>query len=169
MPACEAAWAIDHQDIAGYGRFEVDTGRVGRGGPLFEDGSDALANGSVRPALFPRTKQPSACGQLEGRFGTQNDRSHLAGTFHPSSGPLSPLHPRPHHPTPQSLDPGGPHCGSVFLVSSSIWGGGFRALHNFYSSLPPSAFLWWKREKSCLSACTGYLINFFLLLLFLNA
>lgn len=120
MPACEAAWAIDHQDIAGYGHFEVDTGRVGRRGPLFEDGSDALANGSVRPALFPRTIQPSACGQLEGRLGTQNDRGHLAGTFHPSSGPLGP---QPHPTPPPSPDPGGPHCGSAFWVSSSISGG----------------------------------------------
>lgn len=103
----------------GYGRFEVDTGRVGCGGPLFEDGSDALANGSVRPALFPRTKHSSASGQLEGRFGTQNDRGHLAGTFHPSSGPL-PSTPTATPSPQQSPDPGGPHCGSVFLVRSSI-------------------------------------------------
>lgn len=139
MPACEAAWAIDHQDIAGYGRFEVDTGRVGRGGPLFEDGSDALANGSVRPALFPRTKQPSACGQLEGRLGTQNDRGHLAGAFHPSSGPLGPQH----YPTPPpSPDPGGPHCPLRLSLLSQFkyFRGAFGALHNFYSSLPPSSF-----------------------------
>lgn len=74
----------------GYGHFEVDTGRAGRRGPPFEDGSDALANGSVRPALFPGTKQPSACGQLEGRFGTQNDRSHSAGSFILSPGPRGP-------------------------------------------------------------------------------
>lgn len=80
----------------GYGYFEVDTGRRG---PPFEDGSDALANGSVRPALFPGTKQPSACGQLEGRLGTENDRSHLAGPFIHPQDPLGP-----------PSDPDGPHC-----------------------------------------------------------
>lgn len=48
MPACEAARAVDHQGIVGYGHFEVDTGRVGHRGLPFEDGSNALANGSVR-------------------------------------------------------------------------------------------------------------------------
>lgn len=81
MPACKAAWAVDHQDIAGSGAFEVDTGRVGRSGLPFEDGPNALANGSVRPALFPWTKQSSACGQLEGRLGTPNDSGHLTGPF----------------------------------------------------------------------------------------
>lgn len=94
----------------GYGYFEVDTGRAGRRGLSFEDGSDALTNGSVRPALFPGTKQPSACGQLEGRLGTQNDRGHLAGPFilpHCSSWtPLPPLLPDPgssHYPPRLSL------------------------------------------------------------------
>lgn len=132
MPACKAAWAIDHQDIAGYGHFEADTGRVGRGGPLFEDGSDALANGSVRPALFPRTIQPSACGQLEGRLGTQNDRRHLAGTFHPSSGPLGP---QPH----LTADPRlwRPSLRLSLLSQFKYFRGIFRALHNSYSPLPP--------------------------------
>lgn len=84
-----------------YGNFEVDTGRVGRRGLPFEDGSDALANGSVRPALFPGTKQPSACGQLEGRLGTQNDRGHLASPFILLRDRLGP---------PPPPDPGGPHC-----------------------------------------------------------
>lgn len=81
----------------GFWPFEVDTGRVGRRGLPFEDGSKALANGSVRPALFPRTKQSSSCGQLEGRLGTQNDSGHLAGPF---ILPWDPLGPPP--------DPGGP-------------------------------------------------------------
>lgn len=71
----------------GYGYFEVDTGCAGRRGLPFEDGSDAFANGSVRPALFPGTKQPSACRQLEGRLGTENDSGR---PFHPSLGPLGP-------------------------------------------------------------------------------
>lgn len=65
----------------GYGYFEVDTGCAGRRGLPFEDRSDAFANGSVRPALFPGTKQPSACRQLEGRLGTENDSGHLSGPF----------------------------------------------------------------------------------------
>jgi len=35
-----------------YGYFEVDTGSAGRRGLAFEDGFDALANGSVRPHCF---------------------------------------------------------------------------------------------------------------------
>lgn len=99
MPASEAAWALDREDIAGYGYFEVDTGRAGCRGLAFEDGFDALANGSVRPALFPGTKHPSACEQLEGRLGTQNDRGHLASSFILPQDPLGP-----------PSDPGGPHC-----------------------------------------------------------
>lgn len=97
MPACKAAGAVERQDIAGSGPFEVDTGRVGRRGLPFEDGSNALANGSVRPALFPWTKQSSACGQLEGRLGTQNDSGHLAGPFILPWDPLGP--PRPWRPS----------------------------------------------------------------------
>lgn len=97
MPACKAAWALDHQDIVGYGHFEVDTGRAGCRGLPFEDGSDALANGSVRLALFPGTKQPSARGQLEGRLGTQNDRGHSAGPFILPWDPMVP--PRPWRPS----------------------------------------------------------------------
>lgn len=90
-----------------YGNFEVDTGRVGRRGLPFEDGSDALANGSVRPALFPGTKQPSACGQLEGRLGTQNDRGHLASPFILLRDRLGP-------PPPQTLAALTALCGSAF-------------------------------------------------------
>lgn len=100
MPACEAARALDRKDIVVYGYFEVDTGCAGHRGLPFEDGSDALANGSVRPALFPGTKQLSACGQLEGRLGTQNNRGHLASPFILPQDPLDP-HPSGH---------GGPHC-----------------------------------------------------------
>lgn len=142
MPACEAAWALDHQDIAGDGHFEVDTGRAGCGGLPFEDGSDALANGSARPALFPGTKQPSACGQLEGRFGTQNDRGHSAGPFILPRDPMGP--PRPWRPSlPSAARPFEP---------VQEFRGAFRALHNFYSSPPPlnSAFLWWEKML-CLS------------------
>lgn len=148
MPACEAAWAIDHQDIVGYGHFEVDTGRVGRRGLPFEDGSDASTNGSVRPALFPGTKQPSACGQLEGRLGTQNDRGHLASPFIVPRDCLGP--PRPWRPSvPSAAQPFEP---------VQEFQGAFRALHNFYSSFPPlnSAFLLWEK---CVSACTGHLFS----------
>lgn len=141
MPACEAAWSLDHQDIAGYGHFEVDTGRAGRRGLLFEDGSDALANGSVRPALFPGTKQSSACGQLEGRLGRQNDRGDLAGPFILPQDPLG-----PHRPWRPSL----PSAALPFETVQEFWGA-LRALHNFYSSFSPlnSALLWW--EKMCLN------------------
>ena len=118
MPACEAAWALDHQNIVGYEHFEVDTGRAGRRGRPFEDGSDALANGSVRPALFPGTKQPSACGQLEGRLGTQNDRGHSARPFIFPRDPMGP-------PPTQTLAALAALCGSAFWASSRI-SGGFR-------------------------------------------
>lgn len=149
MPACEAVWALDHQDIVGYGPFEVDTGRAGRRGLPFEDGSDALANGSVRPALFSGTKQPSACGQLEGRLGTQNDRGHSAGPFILPQDPMGP--PRPWRPSlPSAARPFEP---------VQEFRGAFRVLHNFYSSLSPlnSAFLWW--ENCCVSACTDHLFS----------
>lgn len=150
MPACEAVRAVDRQDIVGYGHFEVDTGRVGRRGRPFEDGSDALANGSVRPALFPGTKQPSACVQLEGSLGTQDDRGHLAGPFILLRDPLGP--PRPwRHLLPSAAQPFEPV--QEFL-------GAFRAVHNFYgSSSPPhplnSAFLWWEKIVSRFAQATN--------------
>lgn len=111
----------------GDGYFEVDTGRAGRGGLPFED---ALANGSARPALFPRTKQPSACGQLEGRLGTQNDRGHSAGPFILPPDPMGP--PRPWRPSlPSAAQP---------FESVQEFRGAFRALHNFYSR-PPSLLI----------------------------
>lgn len=115
----------------GYVHFEVDTGRAGRRGPPFEDGSNTLANGSVRPALFPGTKQSSACGQLEGRLGTKNDRGRSADPFILPCAALTAL------------------CGSAF-ESVQEFQGAFRALHNFYSSFTPlnSAFLWWEKMLS---------------------
>lgn len=113
----------------GYGHFEVDTGRAGRRGLPFEDGSDALANGSVRPALFSGTKQPSACGQLEGRLGTQNDRGHLVGSFILLRDPTA--------PTPGPWRPSLPTAARPFEPVQEFRGA-FRALHNFYGSLPLS-------------------------------
>lgn len=114
MLASEAAWALEYEDIVGYGYFEVDTGCAGRRGLPFEDGSDAFANGSVRPALFPGTKQPSACRQLEGRLGTENDSGHLSGPFifpwDPSGPPQTPM-------VPSTLG------GLAFWASSRISGG----------------------------------------------
>lgn len=57
---------------------------------LLKMGQMRFANGSVRPALFPGTKQPSACGQLEGRLGTQNDRGHSASPFILPWDPMGP-------------------------------------------------------------------------------
>ncbi len=111
----------------GYEHFEVDTGRAGRRGLSFEDGSDALANGSVRLALFPGTKQPSARGQLEGRLGTQNDRGHSAGPFILSWDPMVP--PRPWRLSLLS-------AALPFEPVQEFGGEAFGALHNFYSSFP---------------------------------
>lgn len=117
----------------GSGPFEVDTGRVGRRGLPFEDGSNALANGSVRPALFPWTKQSSACGQLEGRLGTQNDSGHLAGPFILPWDPLGP--PRPWRPSvAQPVVPVQKFLGLSWLCIT-------------FMPLPPFnfAFLWWEK------------------------
>lgn len=133
-----------------YGHFEVDTGRVGRRGLPFEDGSDALANGSVRPALFPGTKQPSACGQLEGRLGTQNDRGHLASPFILPRDRLGPP-PRPWRPSlPSAAQPFEP---------VQEFQGAFRALHNFYSSFPLLILPSSGGKNGCVSACTGQLFS----------
>lgn len=150
MPACEAAWALDHQNIVGYEHFEVDTGRAGRRGRPFEDGSDALANGSVRPALFPGTKQPSACGQLEGRLGTQNDRGHSARPFIFPRDPIAP-------PPP---DPGGPRCPLRLGLLSQFknFGGLSGRCITFTAlvSLSNSAFLWWEKTVVSPLAQTTY-------------
>lgn len=104
-PACEVAWALDHQDIVGYGHIEVNTGRAGFRGPPFEDGSDALANGSVRPGLFPRTKQSPACGQLEANW-----KQIMTGAVRPT---LSSFSGTP-QPPPQILASLTALCGSAF-------------------------------------------------------
>lgn len=114
MLASEAAWALEYEDIVGYGYFEVDTGCASRRGLPFEDGSDAFANGSVGPALFPGTKQPSACRQLEGRLGTENDSGHLAGPFILPRDPSGP---------PQNLMVLSTLGGLAFWASSRISGG----------------------------------------------
>lgn len=79
--------------FAGRGRFEVDTVVPVSEARRLKMPSDGLANNSVRPSLFSGTKHPSACGQLEGRLGTENGRDHLAGSFIPPRDPLGPLPP----------------------------------------------------------------------------
>lgn len=149
MPACKAAWALDHQGIVGYGHFEADTGRAGRRGLPFEDASDALANGSVRPALFPETKQPSACGQLEGRFGTQNDRGHSAGPF------ILPWDPMP---PPPDWRPSLPSAARPFEPVQEFRGA-FRGLHNFYSSFPLFILPLSGGKTCCVSASTDHVFS----------
>lgn len=134
----------------GYGYFEVDTGRAGRGGLPFEDVSDALANGSVRPALFSRTKQPSACGQLEGRLGTQNDRGHSAGPFILPRDPLGPSRPwRPSLPL------------RLGLLSQFKNFGGLLGLCITFTALPPPLLILPSSggKKCCVSACTDHLFS----------
>ena len=133
----------------GCGHFEVDTGRVGCRGLPFEDGFDALANGSVRPALFPGTKRPSACEQLEGRLGTQNDSGHLASPFILPLDPLGP--PRPWRP---SL----PYAAQPFEPVQEFQGA-FRAPHNFYGFFPLLILPSTCGKKCCVSACTSHLFS----------
>lgn len=94
--------------------------RAGLRGPPFEDASNGLANNSVRPSLFSGTKHPSACGQLEGRLGTQDGRDHLLAVFIPRRDPSLPLPPFYALTVP---------CGAAFRASSRICEA-VRAPHN---------------------------------------